>query len=69
VEVARGSGRFDNGIVDGLVNVFADACFAVGAWLRNVQTGYLRSYVLFLVVAAIGIWVILSSLLGAAPGK
>jgi NADH-quinone oxidoreductase subunit L len=69
VGVARGSGRFDNGVVDGLVNVFANACYAVGAWLRNVQTGYLRSYVLFLVVAAIGIWVILSSLLGAGPGK
>jgi NADH-quinone oxidoreductase subunit L len=69
VGVSRGSGRFDNGVVDGLVNVFANACYAVGAWLRNVQTGYLRSYVLFLVVAAIGIWVILSALLGAGPGK
>jgi NADH-quinone oxidoreductase subunit L len=63
VGVARGSGRFDKGIVDGLVNVLADSCYAAGAWLRNVQTGYLRSYVLFLVMAAIGIWVILSSLL------
>jgi NADH-quinone oxidoreductase subunit L len=69
VSVSRGSGRFDNGIVDGLVNLLADTCYAVGTWMRNVQTGYLRSYVLFLVVAAIGIWVILSSLLGAAPGK
>jgi NADH-quinone oxidoreductase subunit L len=67
VEVARGSGRFDNGIVDGLVNLVADTCYAVAAWLRNVQTGYLRSYVLFLVLAAVGIWLILSSLLGAAP--
>jgi len=67
VEVSRGSGRFDNGIVDGLVNMLADTCYAVGAWLRNVQTGYLRSYVLFLVVAAVGIWMILSSLLGASP--
>jgi NADH-quinone oxidoreductase subunit L len=67
VEVARGSGKFDNGIVDGLVNLVANTCYAVGAWLRNVQTGYLRSYVLFLVLAAVGIWLILSSLLGAAP--
>jgi NADH-quinone oxidoreductase subunit L len=67
LEVSRGSGRFDNGIVDGLVNVLADTCYAVGVWLRNVQTGYLRSYVLFLVLAAVGIWIVLSSFLGAAP--
>ncbi|HYV35466.1 MAG TPA: proton-conducting transporter membrane subunit, partial [Gemmataceae bacterium] len=67
VGVSRGSGRFDNRIVDGLVNVIARACYGVGNWLRNVQTGYLRSYVVFLVVAAIGIWVILTSLLGASP--
>src|SRR5207248_4688768 len=67
VATARGSGRFDNRIVDGLVNLVAHVCYSVGAWLRNVQTGYLRSYVLFLVLAAVGIWVILSSLLGASP--
>jgi NADH-quinone oxidoreductase subunit L len=69
VAVARGSGRFDRGIIDGLVNVLADACYSAGAWLRNVQTGYLRSYVLFLVLAAVGIWVVLSALLGATPAK
>ena len=63
VKVSRGSGRFDNGIVDGLVNVLANTCYSVAAWLRNVQTGYLRSYVIFLVLAAVGIWVILTSLL------
>jgi NADH-quinone oxidoreductase subunit L len=67
VEVSRGSGRFDKGVIDGFVNVLADACWSAGAWLRNVQTGYLRSYVVLLVVAAVGIWVILFSLLGAAP--
>ena len=67
VQVSHESGRFDRGVIDGLVNVIAEACWSVGAWLRNVQTGYLRSYVLFLVLAAVGIWVILSSLLGAGP--
>jgi NADH-quinone oxidoreductase subunit L len=67
VGVARGSRRFDNGIIDGLVNVIGDTCYAAGAWLRNVQTGYLRSYVLFLVVAAVGIWIILTSFLSGAP--
>src|SRR5262249_44737664 len=54
VDVSRGTGRFDNGVIDGLVNVIGDACYAAGARLRNVQTGYLRSYVLFLVLAAVG---------------
>jgi NADH-quinone oxidoreductase subunit L len=69
VWLARGSGRFDRGVIDGLVNVIGDTCYAVGAWLRNVQTGYLRSYVVFLVVAATGIWVVLWSLFGTGPGK
>jgi len=53
VATARGSGRFDNRVVDGLVNLVASVCYGVGAWLRNIQTGYLRSYVLFLVLAAV----------------
>jgi hypothetical protein len=53
-------GRIDSGIVDGLVNVVGNTIFAVGAWLRGVQTGYLRSYVLFLALAAIAIFVVLS---------
>jgi NADH-quinone oxidoreductase subunit L len=66
VRVSSQSGRFDNGIVDGLVNLFARLSWNVGAWLRNVQTGYLRSYILFLALAAVGIWIVLSILLGAA---
>ena len=43
-------------IVDGLVNLIGRrVATRVGNWLRGVQTGYLRSYVLFLVLAAIGI--------------
>ena len=68
VGFARFSGRFDNGIVDGLVNVLADVSYGVGAWLRNVQTGYLRSYVLFLALAAAGLWILLQILIGAARG-
>lgn len=60
-------GLFDRFIVDGFVNVLAQASYAVGSRLRRVETGYLRSYVLFLVLAAVGIWVILSFLLGGSP--
>jgi NADH-quinone oxidoreductase subunit L len=60
VKVSWWSGRFDLGIVDGLVNLIADVCYAIGGRLRTVQTGYLRSYVLFLVLAAVGIFAALS---------
>jgi NADH-quinone oxidoreductase subunit L len=67
IQVSRLSGRSDRYVVDGAVNVLADACQGIGYRLRNVQTGYIRSYVLFLVLAAMGIWVILSYFLGPAP--
>jgi hypothetical protein len=59
-------GLIDHYIVDGLVNVTADAIWSIGARLRNVQTGYLRSYVLFLVLAAVGIFLMLSYLVRVA---
>ncbi|HEV2947675.1 MAG TPA: NADH-quinone oxidoreductase subunit L, partial [Gemmataceae bacterium] len=56
VEVSRWSGKFDLGIIDGLVNLTARVIYGVGGRLRGVQTGFLRSYVLFLVLAAIAIF-------------
>jgi NADH-quinone oxidoreductase subunit L len=64
VRAAKGSGRFDLGIVDGLVNLLARVSWAVGASLRHVQTGYLRSYILFLALAAMGIWIVLRAFAG-----
>jgi hypothetical protein len=70
-QTSRWDGLFDAGVVDGLVNLTAGVVYAVGARLREVQTGSLRSYVLFLALAAVGIFVVLSyvfvSLATAAP--
>jgi NADH-quinone oxidoreductase subunit L len=60
VRVSDWEGWFDSWVVDGLVNLTGDALFGLGVKLRNVQTGYLRSYVLFLVLAAIGIFALMS---------
>jgi NADH-quinone oxidoreductase subunit L len=60
VQTSRWDGIIDAGIVDGLVNLTADVVFAVGARLRAVQTGSLRSYVLFLALAAVAIFAALS---------
>ncbi len=62
------SGRFDKGIVDGLVNLVADVSFTTGNWLRNVQTGYLRSYILFLALAAMAVWIMLYAWAGTLFG-
>jgi NADH-quinone oxidoreductase subunit L len=58
------SGLFDRYVVDGLANLLAAVSYGIGGWLRGFQTGYLRSYILFLVLAAVGIWVIMLFLLG-----
>jgi NADH-quinone oxidoreductase subunit L len=60
VRLSSWNGQFDLGVVDGLVNLTARVAYATGGWLRTIQTGYLRSYVLFLVLAAVGIFAVLS---------
>jgi NADH-quinone oxidoreductase subunit L len=59
------SGQADRGIVDGFVNLLANVSFGIGTWLRNVQTGYLRSYILFLALAAMGLFVLFAAYVGA----
>jgi NADH-quinone oxidoreductase subunit L len=66
VGVARADGRFDNGFIDYLVNLVGRVTHAAGASLRSWQTGYLRSYVLFLVLAAIGAFLLLSYFVATA---
>ncbi len=60
VLVSRLDGLIDARIVDGLVNVIADAFYALGGRLRGVQTGYLRSYILFLALAAVGVFLVVA---------
>jgi NADH-quinone oxidoreductase subunit L len=60
VQVSRWDGFFDARVVDGLVNLTGRVFYAAGARVREVQTGYLRSYILFLALAALGIFVVLS---------
>lgn len=50
----------DRGLVDGSVNIFAGWTHSLGLSLRQVQTGQLRQYVVFIVVGAIAIFVLIS---------
>jgi NADH-quinone oxidoreductase subunit L len=65
VRGARFGGRFDNNVIDGLVNLIATVAYGIAGWFRRWQTGYLRSYVLFLVMGAVGLFVLLSYLMTA----
>jgi NADH-quinone oxidoreductase subunit L len=59
VLTSKWDGKFDNGVVDGLVNLTARVLHGIGGWFRTWQTGYVRSYVLFLVLAAISLFALL----------
>jgi NADH-quinone oxidoreductase subunit L len=50
--IARLEGRFDTYVVDALVNLLADATFAIGGRLRRLQTGHVNAY-LYVIVATV----------------
>jgi NADH-quinone oxidoreductase subunit L len=69
MRLSKWDGVFDNFVVDGLVNLVADVTYAVGGALRHVQTGFIRSYVLFLVLAAVGLFAALSWFVSFAAAR
>jgi NADH-quinone oxidoreductase subunit L len=50
----------DQVVVDGLVNLFASWMYGIGVALREVQTGKIRQYVMFIVVGAIALFLLIS---------
>jgi NADH-quinone oxidoreductase subunit L len=69
LRLSRWDGLFDNWVVDGAVNLVANVTYAVGRSLRRVQTGFIRSYILFLVLAAVGLFAALSWFVSLAAAK
>ena len=69
VTVAKAHGVFDQGAVDRVANAIADASQALGRGFRSLQTGRLRQYVVFLVLAAIGTFLVLSYFLNLAKAN
>ncbi|MBI1899684.1 MAG: NADH-quinone oxidoreductase subunit L [Planctomycetia bacterium] len=57
----------DRLFVDGLVNLTAQWLYSIAAWLRVVQTGKVRQYVLFIVVGTVALFVLIS--IWAGSGK
>jgi NADH-quinone oxidoreductase subunit L len=66
VGFSKFNGRVDLGVVDGLVNLTAKVIYAVGDWLKGAQTGLIRNYVLFMAVAAVGLFALLSYVIAMA---
>jgi NADH-quinone oxidoreductase subunit L len=50
---------FDRLFVDGLVNLVARWTYAVGLWLRELQTGNLRQYVMFIAVGTVALFILI----------
>jgi NADH:ubiquinone oxidoreductase subunit 5 (subunit L)/multisubunit Na+/H+ antiporter MnhA subunit len=50
----------DQMVVDGLVNLFASWMYGIGVALREVQTGRIRQYVMFIIVGAIALFLLIS---------
>jgi NADH-quinone oxidoreductase subunit L len=57
---------FDRLFVDGLVNLVGRVTFGLGLWLRNVQTGRLRQYVMLIVIGIVVLFLVASRFLGSA---
>jgi len=55
-------GWIDRTFVDGQVNRIARWVYATGLWLRTLQTGRLRQYVLLVAVGTVAIFVLVSTL-------
>ncbi|WP_165073431.1 NADH-quinone oxidoreductase subunit L [Paludisphaera rhizosphaerae] len=54
--LSRAGGLFDRVGVDGLVNGFAQALYLLGDRARSIQTGRIRSYLMFLVLGLLGLF-------------
>jgi proton-translocating NADH-quinone oxidoreductase chain L len=55
---------FDQTMVDGSVNTFARGTWNFGLWLRKLQTGSLRQYVMFIVVGTVLLFVAITFVQG-----
>ena len=64
VYVARWDRKFDETMVDGLVNLLGSVTYSVGASLKAVQTGRLRQYVMWI---GVGVVVLFGALFTALP--
>jgi NADH-quinone oxidoreductase subunit L len=59
VLVSKWDRAFDETVVDGLVNLLGNATWSAGNWLKVLQTGRLRQYVMFIVAGVVALFGVL----------
>jgi NADH-quinone oxidoreductase subunit L len=69
IGLSRFGGKVDSKVVDGMVNVTGNAISGFGMSLRQVQTGHLRGYVLYLVLGAVALFVLATYFVSLAATK
>ena len=58
--VALADDLFDRYVVDGFVNAASNWIYGVAVWFHGAETGRIRQYVLFIVVATVTLFVLIS---------
>jgi NADH:ubiquinone oxidoreductase subunit 5 (subunit L)/multisubunit Na+/H+ antiporter MnhA subunit len=56
IDVSKWDRKFDEGVVDRLVNVVGEVTFASGRELKRLQTGRIRQYVMFIAFGVLGLF-------------
>ena len=59
IDVSAWDRRFDEGVIDGAVNLVGNVINAIGRSLRVVQTGRLRQYVMFIALGVVTLFVLM----------
>lgn len=59
IGIASWDRKFDEAVVDRIVNVFGETTFSMGRSLRAVQTGRIRQYVTFIALSVVSLFVLL----------
>lgn len=62
ISVSKWDRKFDEGVIDGIVNLMGNSTYSLGLSLRNLQTGRIRQYVTFIAVSVVTLFVLLFAL-------
>lgn len=59
VAISKWDRKFDEGVIDGFVNLVGNSTYSLGIGLRGAQTGRIRQYVTFIAVSVVTLFVLL----------
>ncbi len=59
IAVSKWDRKFDEGVIDGIVNLVGNSTYSLGLGLRGAQTGRIRQYVTFIAVSVVTLFVLL----------